>query len=114
MPIRANLLSNYPGFVTRDLAQARESMSTLFGATRFEAAQNGVARSGEISVRSPSPVIPAFTPVDLEFEQYNQLVLRIEYKALKRYLGFLLGQELSKELVFHHNEANPALNSLRR
>jgi len=165
MPIRANLLSNYPGFATRDLAQARDHMSRLFGATRFEAAQNGVersgvranilrlnevcliwaqfkgplrlsfgegsfvrqyftvsgkgrfsagAQSGEISVHSPSPVIPAFTPVDLEFEQYNQLVLRIEYKALKRYLGVLLGQDLSKELGFHHNAANPALNSLRR
>src|SRR6266478_6968361 len=165
MPLRANHLSNYPGFAPRDLEQARAHMAKLFGATRFEAAQGGVerlgvsanvlrlsetcliwaqyagqlslgfaegsfirqyftisgkgrfsagAQSGEISVHSPSPVIPAFTPVDLEFEQYNQLVLRIEYKALKRYLGVLLGQDLSKELVFHQNAANPALNSLRR
>jgi len=165
MPLRANLLSNYPGFATRDLEQARGHMSRLFGATRFEAAQGGVerlgvsanvlrlsetcliwaqyagqlslgfaegsfirqyftisgkgrfsagAQSGEISVRAPSPVIPPFTPVDLEFEQYNQLVLRIEYRALTRYLSVLLGQELDKELVFHHNPSNPALNSMRR
>jgi AraC-like DNA-binding protein len=166
MPNRTTLLSSYPGFATRDLEQARDQMSKLFGATRFEAAPRGVerlgvsanvlrlrevcliwarhagklslgfaegsfirqyftiggkgrfsagAQSGEISVRCPSPVIPAFTPVDLEFEEYNQLVLRIEYEALKRYLGVLLGQDLgNKELVFHHNESNPALNSLRR
>jgi AraC-like DNA-binding protein len=50
----------------------------------------------------------------MEFEQYNQVILRIEYKALTRYLSVLLGEELDKELVFHHNAANPALNSLRR
>ena len=166
MPVRANLLSSYPGFATRDLEQARDNMSRLFGATRFEAARTGIERSGisanvlrlketwliaaqyagqlslgfsegsfirqyftiggkgrfaagaisgEISVRGPSPVIPAFLPIELEFEQYNQLVLRIEEKALKRYLGVLIGQDLnSKELVFHHNPSNPALNSLRR
>ncbi|MDB5604222.1 MAG: AraC/XylS family transcriptional regulatory protein [Bradyrhizobium sp.] len=166
MTVRANLLSSYPGFATRDLEQARDHMSKLFGATRFEAARSGVERlgvsanvlrlretcliwaqyagqlslgfaegsfvrqyftisgkgrfsagalSGEISVRGPSPVIPAFTPIELEFEQYNQLVLRIEHKALKRYLGVLLGEDLSsKELVFHHNASNPVLHSLRR
>jgi AraC-like DNA-binding protein len=165
MPIRANLLSNFPGFATRDIEQARSHMSRLFGATRFEAAPAAVERfgvsanvlrlretsliwaehagkmslsfgggsfirqyftiggkgrfsagaiSGEITVRGPSPVIPAFMPIDLEFEPYNQLVLRIEHKALKRYLAVLLGEEPGKDLVFHHNEANPALNSLRR
>src|SRR5450432_88067 len=165
MTIRANLLSNFPGFATKDIEQARGHMASLFGATRFEADRRGVERSGvsanvlrlketsliwvhyperlsmgfsegsfirqyftisgkgrffagsqsgEISVRGPSPVIPPFTPVDVEFEPYNQLVLRIEYRALTRYLAVLLGEDLDKELVFHHNEANPALNSLRR
>jgi AraC-like DNA-binding protein len=166
MPNRTALLSSYPGFTTRDLEQARDHMSRLFGATRFEAAPKSVERlgvsanvlrlkevcliwarhpgqlslgfaegsfvrqyftisgngrfsagalAGEISVRAPSPVIPAFTPVDFEFEDYNQLVLRIEYQALRRYLGVLLGEDLgNKELVFHHNPSNPALNSLRR
>jgi AraC-like DNA-binding protein len=165
MTIRANLLSNFPGFATKDIEQARGHMASLFGATRFEADRRGVERSGvsanvlrlketwliwvhyperlsmgfsegsfirqyftisgkgrffagsqsgEISVRGPSPVIPPFTPVDVEFEPYDQLVLRIEYRALTRYLAVLLGEDLDKELVFHHNEANPALNSLRR
>jgi len=165
MPVHANLLSNYPGFATRDPEQARSQMVKLFGATRFEAAPGAIeragisanvlrlretsliwaqhdgklslgfgegsfirqyftiggkgrfsagAQSGEITVRAPSPVVPPFTPVDLEFEQYSQLVLRIEYRALTRYLAVLLGAELDKELIFHHNESNPALNSLRR
>jgi AraC-like DNA-binding protein len=165
MTIRANLLSNFPGFATRDIEQARSHMTRLFDVSRFDADRRGVERSGisanvlrlketsliclhyperlsmgfgeasfvrqyftisgkgrffagdqsgEISVRGPSPVIPPFTPLDLEFEQYNQLVLCIEYRALTRYLAVLLGEDLDKELVFHHNEANPALNSLRR
>jgi len=165
MPVRANLLSNFPGFATRDIEQARGHMSRLFGATRFEADPRGVdhagvsanvlrlretsliwaqydgklslgfsegsfvrqyftiggkgrfsagLQSGEITVHCPSPVIPPFTAVDMEFEQYNQVILRIEYKALTRYLSVLLGAELDRELVFHHNAANPALNSLRR
>ncbi|MGA7803363.1 helix-turn-helix domain-containing protein [Bradyrhizobium sp.] len=83
---------------------------TIGGRGRFSAG----ALSGEISVRAPSPVIPAFTPVDLDFDDYNQLVLRIEHTALTRYLAVLLGRGLNKELVFHHNASNPALNSLRR
>src|SRR5258708_21091958 len=46
MPVRANLLSNYPGFATRDLEQARDQMSKLFGATRFEADARGVEHAG--------------------------------------------------------------------
>jgi AraC-like DNA-binding protein len=83
---------------------------TISGKGSFSAG----TQSGEISVRCPSPVIPAFMPIDLEFERYNQLVLRIEHKTLKRYLRVLVGQDLPKELVFHHNASNPALNSLRR
>jgi AraC-like DNA-binding protein len=165
MPLRANLLSNFPGFATRDIEQARDQMSKLFGATLFDADQRGVERagvsanvlrlketwliwcqyggklslgfsegsfirqyftisgkgrfaagnqSGEITVHCPSPVMPPFTPVSMEFEQYNQVILRIEYKALTRYLSVLIGEELDKELVFQHNASNPALHSLRR
>src|SRR5258708_2503326 len=46
MPVRANLLSNFPGFATRDIEQARGHMSRLFGATRFEADPRGVDHAG--------------------------------------------------------------------
>src|SRR5215467_4285004 len=59
---------------------------TLRGAGRFAAG----TRLGELSVGSPSPIIPAYTPVDLDFEQSDLLVLRIEYSALKRYLAVLV------------------------
>jgi len=83
---------------------------TLRGAGRFSAGP----RAGAISIGSPSPIIPANTAFDLDFEQSDMLVLRIEYSALKRYLGMLIGREIDKELVFHDMVSNPAVGSLRR
>jgi AraC-like DNA-binding protein len=84
---------------------------TLRGAGRFAAG----TRLGELSVGSPSPIIPAYTPVDLDFEQADLLVLRIEYSALKRYLAVLVGREIDRDIVFHDDTMmNPAVGSLRR
>jgi len=84
---------------------------TLGGTGRFSAG----ARRGELSVGSPSPVIPAHTPVDLAFDQSDLLVLRIEYSALKRYLAVLIGREIDRDIVFHDDTImNPAVGSLRR
>ena len=83
---------------------------------------DGVARyvagsqSGEIAPGASTPVISRWTPLKLEFKPgYRQLVLRIEFDALRRYLGALIGQELSEELVFDKTEEpQPAMKSLRR
>jgi AraC-like DNA-binding protein len=72
-------------------------------------------QSGEIKPGSWSPILPNWTPLNFEFKPlYRQLVLRIEFDALKRYLSILIGQEV-KELVFDDDEARrPAMNALQR
>jgi AraC-like DNA-binding protein len=163
MSQRSNLLSNYPGFSSRNPEYVRGRMSRLFGTTRFDVVPSGHecaahylrlndvtliharypqrhslgfagasfvrqyftlggtgrfstgARLGELSIRSPSPIIPAYTPVDLDFERSDLLVLRIEYSALKRYLAVLIGREIDRDIVFHDDTGtNPAVGSLRR
>lgn len=73
-------------------------------------------QSGEITAGSWTPILPACTPLKVEFKPgYRQLVLRIEFDALLRNLSALIGQEVSGNLVFDETEERqPAMNSLRR
>jgi AraC-like DNA-binding protein len=73
-------------------------------------------QSGEITPGSWTPILPACTPLKVEFKPgYRQLVLRIEFDALLRNLSALIGQEVSGNLVFDETEERlPAMNSLRR
>jgi AraC-like DNA-binding protein len=73
-------------------------------------------KSGEIAPGSWTPVLPTWTPLNLEFKPgYRQLVLRIEFDALRGNLGALIGQEVSGNLVFDETEERmPAMSSLRR
>lgn len=73
-------------------------------------------RSTEIRGGKWTPVLPASTPLRLDFKShYCQFVLRIELSALMRNLGILIGQPVSRELVFDQTEArNPAMAALRR
>jgi AraC-like DNA-binding protein len=82
------------------------------GAGRYAAGK----LSGEIAPGSCSPVLPAQTPLRVDFKpHYCQLVLRIELDALRRYLSALLGRELSEDLVFDESSIHhPAMRSLRR
>jgi len=120
--IRANLLRlneiglihcGYGGTVFIDYPAASfiRQKFRIHGSGSFSAG----ALSGEISVSFPNPIIPADEPVRFEFKDANQLVLRIEKKALKRYLEVLIGEEMKRELVFYEvTNANPAVVSLRR
>ncbi|MFX4520389.1 hypothetical protein ABTA72_19575, partial [Acinetobacter baumannii] len=46
---------------------------------------------------------------------YRQLVLRIEFSALARYLGILIGQDVDRKLVFDETaDRQPAMEALRR
>ncbi len=74
------------------------------------------SQAGEIATGSWTPLLPAQTPLKLDFKSgYRQLVLRIESDALARYLGALLGQEISRKLEFDETTAyGPAMSSLRR
>jgi AraC-like DNA-binding protein len=82
----------------------------------------GVARytagkqPGEITTGSWSPVLHAREPLKLDFRSgYRQLVLRIEFDALLRNLGALLGQDIGRKLEFDETPARqPAMNALRR
>jgi AraC-like DNA-binding protein len=73
-------------------------------------------RSAEIGRGKWTPVLPASTPLRLDFKsRYCQFVLRIELSALLRNLGILIGQPVNRELVFDQTEArNPAMTALRR
>ena len=73
-------------------------------------------QSGEITRSSWSPVLSRWTPLKLELRPgYQQLVLRIEFDALRRYLSALIGQEVGEELVFDQTEERqPAMSALRR
>ena len=82
------------------------------GAGRYVAG----SRSGEIATGSCTPALSAQTPLKFDYkDQYRHLVLRIEFDALRRKLGTLLGQEISRPLVFDEAAIDPpAMNSLRR
>lgn len=73
-------------------------------------------QSAEIARGGWTPVLPASAPLRLDFKShYCQFVLRIEMSALLRYLGILIGQPVSRDLVFDQTEArNPAMAALRR
>ncbi len=73
-------------------------------------------RSGEITPGFWTPVLHAQEPLRLDFRSsYRQLVLRIEYQALLRYLGVLIGQDVGRNLVFDATEERrPAMEALRR
>ncbi len=82
----------------------------------------GVARytagkqSGEITPGSSSPILHAQEPLKLDFRSgYRHLVLRIEFDALLRNLGALLGQDIGRKLVFDETPVRqPAMDALRR
>ncbi|MES2193870.1 MAG: helix-turn-helix domain-containing protein [Pseudomonadota bacterium] len=82
------------------------------GAARYAAG----SQSGEITPASWSPVLHAQQPLKLNFRSgYRQLVLRIEFDALLRNLGALLGQDIGRKLVFDETPTRqPAMDALRR
>ena len=73
-------------------------------------------QSGEIAPGTWTPVLSTWTPLKLELKPgYRQLVLRIEFDALQRYLCALIGQEVGEALTFDETEERlPAMNALRR
>ncbi|WKA28807.1 helix-turn-helix domain-containing protein [Bradyrhizobium roseum] len=73
-------------------------------------------RSAEIRGGKWTAVLPASTPLRLDFKaHYCQFVLRIEMSALLSNLGILIGQPVSRELVFDQTGArDPAMAALRR
>jgi hypothetical protein len=70
----------------------------------------------EIAPGTGPPILPAQTPLNFTFKShYRHLVLRIEFDALLRNLSALLGQDLTKKLVFDETGiCNPATSALRR
>jgi AraC-like DNA-binding protein len=76
----------------------------------------GGSRSGEIAMGSCTPALSAERPLKFDYkDQYRHLVLRIEFDALRRNLGTLLGQEITRKLVFDEAAIYPpVMNSLRR
>jgi AraC-like DNA-binding protein len=82
------------------------------GVGRYVAGQ----QSGEIIPGSWTPILPMHTPLRLELKPgYRQLVLRIEFDALRRNLSALIGEEVSERLEFEETETRqPAMNILRR
>jgi AraC-like DNA-binding protein len=85
---------------------------SLDGVGRYTAG----GQCGEIMPGSWTPILPACTPVKVEFKPgYRQLLLRIEFDALLRNLSALIGQEVSGNLVFDEaEERQPAMHALRR
>lgn len=74
------------------------------------------SRAGEIATGSWTPLLPAHAPLKVAFKSgYRHLVLRIETRALERYLGALLGQDIGGKLEFDETDAHkPLMNNLRR
>lgn len=85
---------------------------SIEGTARYAAGR----QAGEIKPGLWSPILPAHTPIRLDFESgYRQLVLRIEFDALLHYLGCLLGKDVGRDLVFDETPARqPAMEALRR
>jgi len=82
------------------------------GVARYTAGQ----KHGEITPGSWTPILHAREPLTLDFKSgYRQLVLRIEFDALLRYLNALLGQDMGRKLEFDETPARqPAMEALRR
>lgn len=72
-------------------------------------------RIGDIAPGAWTMVLPPGRPVRFDFKgRYRQLELRIEIDALHRHLSALIGQQISRDLVFDDNvERAPAMNALR-
>jgi AraC-like DNA-binding protein len=105
---------DYTGDVSIGFGEASfvRQIFNIEGAGRYTA--NG--RSREIAPGSSTALLPAQTRLKLDFKSgYRQLVLRIEFDALARYLGAMLGQEVSGKLEFETADAyQAAMKSLRR
>lgn len=63
-----------------------------------------------------TPILPGGAPLRLDLSgPYSHFVLRIEMRALQRYLGVLIGQPLAGDIVFDQTETrHPAMAALRR
>jgi AraC-like DNA-binding protein len=72
--------------------------------------------AGEVAPGSSTGVLPAGVPLRFDFESsYRHLVLRIEQKALQRYLSVLLGREIDEELRFDETaDQHQATKRVRR
>jgi AraC-like DNA-binding protein len=105
---------DYTGDVSLGFGEASlvRQIFNIDGTGRYETG----SRSGEIAPGSWSPVLPAQTPVRLDLKcGCRQFVLRIEFDALARNLGALLGQDVGNKLVFDETPAYaPSMSSLRR
>jgi AraC-like DNA-binding protein len=121
--VRANHLQ--VGGIGLSYCEYTNDVSVGFGAETFvrqifnlqgEGRYTVGGKSAEIARGGWTPVLPASTPLRLDFKShYCQFVLRIEMSALQRYLGILIGQPVSRDLVFDQTEArNPAMAALRR
>ena len=83
----------------------------ISGTGRYEAG----GHSGEITPGSWSSILPAQVPLKLDFQPgYRQLVLRIEFDALLRNLGALLGQDVDTLVFDKIEDRQPAMQALRR
>ncbi len=85
---------------------------SIGGAAQYTAGMH----SGEIKSGSWSPILGAHAPLQLDFKAgYRQIVLRIEFNALLRNLGTLLGQEVGRNLEFDRAATfQPMVAILRR
>jgi AraC-like DNA-binding protein len=105
---------DYTSDVSLGLGEASyiRQLFNIEGTGRFTAGN----RSGEITPGSWTPILPAATPLKLEFKaDYRQIVLRIEVDALRRNLDALLGHDGGPKLVFDETPARqPAMEALRR
>lgn len=105
---------DYSGDVSVGFGEASfvRQIFNIEGMARYAAGK----QSGEITPGSWTPVLHAQEPLKLDFRSgYRQLVLRIEFDALLRNLGALLGQDIGRTLVFDETPARqPAMHALRR
>ena len=85
---------------------------SIKGAARYATA----TQAGDISPRSWTPILHAQESLNLDFKAgYRQLVLRIDVDALTRNLSALIGDEVSRTLVFDGTQARqPAMEALRQ
>ncbi|MDP1867563.1 helix-turn-helix domain-containing protein [Bradyrhizobium sp.] len=84
----------------------------LEGSARYARGQ----QSGAIAPGSSTPVMRAQEPFKLDFRSgWRHLGLRIEFDALLRYLGVLVGRDIGRNLVFDETDVRqPAMEALRR
>jgi AraC-like DNA-binding protein len=103
----------YAGGASLEFGEASfvRQLFNISGTGRYEAGD----ASGEITPGSWSSILPAHTPVKLDVNPgYRQLVVRVELDTLSRFLGALLGQQITAELEFQRGSYPPAMTSLRR